>query len=51
VDYVLVTGLQPGAEYRVAGAGDFAQTLTADDAGLILIGGAPPGNTSVSISE
>ncbi|MBN1562468.1 MAG: hypothetical protein JXA10_01420, partial [Anaerolineae bacterium] len=51
VEYVLVTGLQPGAEYRVVGAGGFAQTLTADAAGLILIGGAPPGTMRVSVNE
>jgi hypothetical protein len=49
VTYTLVTGLTPGAEYRVEGAGGFVQTLTADDAGLVLVSGAPPGGIELSI--
>jgi len=43
VAHTLLTGLEPGAEYALDGAGDFLQTFIADAAGLILVSDAPPG--------
>lgn len=49
VEYTLVTGLQPGAAYQVIGDAGYQQELIADDAGLILISGAPPGGVQVTV--
>ncbi|MBN1200528.1 MAG: DUF4962 domain-containing protein [Anaerolineae bacterium] len=50
VESVLITGLVPGAAYTVETDGREAQTLTADDAGLIVITGALPGTARVALA-
>ncbi len=51
VSYTLVTGLVPDADYTVEGEGRSDTILTADDAGLILIGGALPGTVHLALAE
>jgi hypothetical protein len=43
VEYTLVTGLIPNGAYAYAAEGSAGGTLTANDAGMILIPNAPPG--------
>ena len=51
VTYVLVTGLQPGAEYSVQAEGRVTQTLAASEAGLLLIGDLQPGALRLALVE
>ncbi len=51
VTQVLVTGLTPDADYTLQGDAGFTRTQTADDAGLILIEGAPAGTLRVALAE
>ncbi len=45
--YTLLTGLEPSGTYQIQGEGSFSQTLTASDAGLILLANVPPGGTRI----
>jgi hypothetical protein len=49
VQDTLVTGLRPNTDYVLKGEGRTEQALTSDDAGLILIAGAPPGTVKISV--
>ncbi|NLF74715.1 MAG: hypothetical protein GX573_03395 [Chloroflexi bacterium] len=51
VTYVLVTGLQPGAEYSVQAEGRVNQTLAASEAGLLLIGDLQPGTLRLALVD
>ncbi|MBI5960209.1 MAG: DUF4962 domain-containing protein [Chloroflexi bacterium] len=49
VQALLITGLRPGATYQFEGEGRTAQTLTASEAGLILISDILPGAIRLSV--
>ncbi len=49
IQYMLVTGLVPGADYTARGEGYATQTLTANDAGILLIVNPLPGNVKLSL--
>lgn len=49
VQTLLVTGLRPNAAYKIEGEGGSSLTLTADDAGLILMENALPGAVKLSV--
>jgi hypothetical protein len=47
VEYILVTGLMPGAAYRIETVGSATQTLNATEAGMLVISGLPAGAVHV----
>lgn len=51
VEYVLVTGLVPGADYVVQAEGQLNQALAASEAGLLLIGDLQPGAMRLTLVE
>lgn len=51
VEYVLATGLRPGAAYAIQAEGRLNETLTATDAGLLVIGDLQPGLLRLTAEE
>lgn len=49
IEHTLVTGLTPGAIYRVTLEGSATQTLTADAAGMILLANVLPGQVRLAL--
>lgn len=51
VQYTLVTGLVPNAAYQLEGEGQTSQTLTANDAGMVVIANVPPGTVRLGLEQ
>ena len=49
IEHTLVTGLQPGASYRITLEGNTTQTLTADAGGMLLLANVLPGQVRLAI--